>query len=159
MSSGPSGFDPSAFPKVDQRLYLPQEWTTDKKRCCKAGVPKLRQRHCTRHALCLEMLRQHGPQLEIVKRRVVARTFKRQAGHDEVLIVIRYKDRDDQQVVKTDYYLSNAAPETSLVEFARVAQTEHRIEECLQRAKSEAGLARTTRFATGSVGNIIKRSR
>ena len=48
---------------VDQRLYLPQEWTTDKKRCRKAGVPKSRQRHRTRHALCLEMLRQRGPQL------------------------------------------------------------------------------------------------
>ena len=31
--------------------------------------------------------------------------------------------------------------ETSLGEFARVAKAEHRIEECLQRSKSEAGLA------------------
>lgn len=215
---------------VDQRLYLPKEWTTDKKRCRKAGVPKSRQRHFTRHALCLEMLRQRGPQLphawiagddergrpdafrrdlhemqeryllavpsntlirdleveapassgagrprqrpwqrvdrwlatlpeaawtrievrdgskgpltiEIVKRRVVARAPKRQAGHEEVLVVIRYKDRDNQQVVKTDDDLSNATPETPLAEFARVAKAEHRIEECLQRAKSEAGLA------------------
>ena len=71
----------------------------------------------------------------------MARAPKRQAGHDEVLVVIRYKDRDDQRVVKTDYYLSNAAAETPLTEFARVAKAEHRIEECLQRAKSEAGLA------------------
>jgi SRSO17 transposase len=215
---------------VDQRLSLPQEWTNDKKRCRKAGVPKSRQRHRTRHALCLEMLRQRGPQLpqawiagddemgrpdafrrdlhemqeryllavpsntlirdlevepptssgrgrprqrpwqrvdrwlatlpesawtrievrdgsqgpltiEIVKRRVVARAPKRQAGHEEVLVVIRDKDRDDQQVVKTDDDLSNATPETPLAEFARVAKAEHRIEECLQRAKSEAGLA------------------
>jgi SRSO17 transposase len=83
-----------------------------------------------------------GPLIvEVVKRRVVARTDKRQAGHDEVLVVIRYKDRDDRRVVKTDYYLSNAHAETTLAEFARVAKAEHRIEECIQRAKSEAGLA------------------
>ena len=56
-------------------------------------------------------------------------------------MVIRYRDRDQAQVVKVDYYLSNAAPETPLGEFARVAKAEHRIEECLQRSKSEAGLA------------------
>jgi len=58
-----------------------------------------------------------------------------------LLVVIRYRDRDNQQVVKVDYYLSNAVPETPLWEFARVAKAEHRIEECLQRSKSEAGLA------------------
>jgi SRSO17 transposase len=83
-----------------------------------------------------------GPLIvEVVKRRVVARTDKRQVGHDEVLVVIRYKDRDDTRIVKTDYYLSNACPETTLAEFARVAKAEHRIEECIRRAKSEAGLA------------------
>jgi SRSO17 transposase len=44
-------------------------------------------------------------------------------------------------VVKTDYYLSNATAETELAEFARVAKAEHRIEECIERGKSEAGLA------------------
>ncbi len=83
-----------------------------------------------------------GPLLiEVIKRRVVARTDKRQEGHEEVLVVIRYRDRDDRKVVKTDYYLSNASGETELAEFARVAKAEHRIEECIQRAKSEAGLA------------------
>ena len=43
--------------------------------------------------------------------------------------------------MKHDYYLSNAAPETLPGLLARVAKAEHRIEECLQRAKSEAGLA------------------
>lgn len=79
--------------------------------------------------------------VEAVKRRVVARDDKRREGHEEVLVVIRYKDRDDQSVVKTDYYLSNAKFETELAEFTRVAKAEHRIEECIQRAKSEAGLA------------------
>lgn len=82
-----------------------------------------------------------GPLLvEILKRRVAAHTDKRQQAPDEVLVVIRYKDRDNQRVVKTDYYLSNAAAETPLPEFARVAKAEHRIEECIQRSKSEAGL-------------------
>jgi SRSO17 transposase len=79
--------------------------------------------------------------VEVVKRRVVSRTHRRQQGDEELLVVMRYRDRDNQQVVKVDYYLSNAAPETLLWEFARVAKAAHRIEECLQRSKSEAGLA------------------
>lgn len=214
---------------VDTRLYLPKEWTKDKARMKKAGVPK-GTKYRTRHELALEMLDQHGANLphrwitgddemgrpywfrrdlqqrgeqyllavpsntlvrdlevepptrkgngrppsrpwarvdkwlaaqpvtawttldvrdgakgplivEILKRCVAARTDKRQQAPDEVLVVIRYKDRDEQRVVKTDYYLSNAAPETALAEFARVAKAEHRIEECIQRCKSEAGLA------------------
>ena len=78
---------------------------------------------------------------DVVKRRVVSRTHRRQQGHEEMVVVMRYRDRDNQQVVKVDYYLSNAAPETPLWQFARVAKAEHRIEECLQRSKSEAGLA------------------
>jgi len=79
--------------------------------------------------------------VEGVKRRVVSRTHRRQQGHEEMLVVMRYRDRDNQQVVKVDYYLSNAAPETPLWQFARVAKAEHRIEDCIQRSKSEAGLA------------------
>jgi SRSO17 transposase len=213
---------------VDTRLYLPKEWTKDKQRMQKAGVPK-DVRFRTRHQLCLEMLQEHGGQLphrwiagddemgrpyafrrqldglgeryllavpcnttirdleseepaysghgrrprrpwqrvdafvaslpneawtkidvrdgskgplivEIVKRRVVGRNHRRQQGHEEVLAAIRYRDRDDQRIVKMDYYLSNGSPDTALDEFARVAKAEHRIEECLQRAKSEAGL-------------------
>jgi len=214
---------------VDTRLYLPKEWTTDRKRCEKAGVPK-GTRYRTRHQLCLEMLKAHGQVLphswiagddemgrpywfrrrldrlderyllavpsntlirdlevdpppysgrgrqpkrpwtrvdnwtaasseevwtqidvrdgakgplvvEATKRRVVARTAKRQEGHEEVLVVIRYRDRDNDEVVQTDYYLSNAKAETELAEFTRAAKAEHRIEECIQRGKSEAGLA------------------
>jgi SRSO17 transposase len=214
---------------VDMRLYLPKEWTKDRKRRRKAGIPK-DIRYRTRHQLCLDMLASHGGKLphtwicgddemgrpywfrrrlhklneryllavpsntlirdmeveppiysgrgrhpkrpwtrvdkwvasladdawktvdvrdgakgpltvQIVKRSVMGRTDKRQEGHEEVLIVIRYKDRDDQRVVKTDYYLSNASLEVDLTEFARAAKAEHRIEECIQRSKSEAGLA------------------
>jgi SRSO17 transposase len=215
---------------VDMRLYLPQEWTQDQARCAKAGVPKDRRRHHTRHQLCLEMLARHGKKLphgwlagddelgrpyafrrrldrlqeryllavpsntlirdleappppssghgprpkrpwrrvdawaasrdaedwtainvrdgakgplvvEAIQRRVVARTHRRQEGHQEMLVIVRYRDRDNTAVVKTDYYLSNASPDTALEEFTRVAKAEHRIEECLRRAKSEAGLA------------------
>ena len=214
---------------VDMRLYLPREWTKDRQRRKKAGIPTT-VHHRTRHRLCLDMLERHGDRLphawicgddemgrpywfrrrlcklneryllavpsntlirdleaeppkysgrgrpparpwtrvdkwvaaiadddwstvdvrdgekgpllvEIVKRPVVGRTDKRQEGHEEVLVVIRYKDRDDQRVVKTDYYLSNAGVDTQLAEFARAAKAEHRIEECIQRSKSEAGLA------------------
>jgi len=214
---------------VDMRLYLSKEWTKDKQRREKAGVPK-EVRFRTRHQQCLEMLDQHGNKLphswiagddelghpymfrrrldrrgeryllavpsnttardleteppayggsgrppkrpwqrvdqwanslpkgawtkvdvrdgskgplviEIAKRRVVGRNHRRQEGHPEVLVVIRYRDRENRRVVKTDYYLSNASADVELAEFARVAKAEHRIEECIQRAKSEAGLA------------------
>lgn len=84
-----------------------------------------------------------GPLIvEILKRRVRTRNEKRQESpDDEMLVVIRYRDRDEQTVTKIDYYLSNADPATALAEFARAAKAEHRIEECLHRAKSEAGLA------------------
>ena len=83
-----------------------------------------------------------GPRVvETVKRRVVSRTHRRQHGDEEILVVIRDRDRDNQQVVKVDDSLSNAVPETPLWECARVAKAEHRIEECLQRSKSDTGLA------------------
>jgi len=215
---------------VDTRLYLPKEWTKDKTRLDKAGVPNASRGYRTRHQLALEMLAENGACLphrwiagddemgrpywfrrrlaaleeryllavpsntamrdleveppeyhgrgrrpkrpwqsvaawsqwladeawrridvrdgskgplvvEAVKRRVVSRTHRRQQGDEEMLVVIRYRDRDQEQVVKVDYYLSNAPPETPLWEFVRVAKAEHRIEECLQRSKSEAGLA------------------
>lgn len=83
-----------------------------------------------------------GPLIvEVAKRRVVARTEKRQEGHEETLVVICFRDRDNRRVLQTDYYLSNASADTEKAEFARVAKAEHRVEECIQRAKSEAGLA------------------
>jgi SRSO17 transposase len=79
--------------------------------------------------------------VEAVKRRVVSRTHRRQPGEEETLVVIRSRDRDQPEVVKGDYDLSNAVPETPLGACARVAKAEHRMEACLQRSKSEAGLA------------------
>lgn len=77
--------------------------------------------------------------IELVACRVQAKTDRRCVGPEEVLVVTR--TRDEQGVLKHDYYLSDAAADTPLEEFARVAKAEHRIEECLQRGKSEAGLA------------------
>jgi SRSO17 transposase len=212
---------------VDMRLYLPEEWTKDRKRCKTAGVPRKEIRLRTRHELALEMLDSKGqvlphawiagddemgrpahfrreladrseryllavpsnttirdleaeppaysgrgrpPQpafqqvrawcdslpdsawtrlevrdtekgpleVEIVKRRVLAK-LDGKIGPEETLVVIR--SLDEERKVKTDYHLSNAPTETPLAEFARVANAEHRIEECIKRAKSEAGMA------------------
>jgi hypothetical protein len=51
-----------------------------------------------------------------------------------------YFDAVARRFAKPQYHLSNAAPGTPLVEFARVAKASHWIEECLKRSKSEAGL-------------------
>jgi len=215
---------------VDTRLYLPKEWTQDKARLDKAGVPKTQRGYRSRHQLALEMWSETGSQLphgwvagddemgrpywfrhrlaslgeryllavpgntlirdlssptpassgrgrrpkrpwqrldhwsatvpaqrwkplevrdgskgplrvEITKCPVVARTPQRQEGHREVAVVIRYRDRDPHEVVNIDFYLCHASDQTPLLELARVAKAAHRIEECLQRSKSEAGLA------------------
>lgn len=81
-----------------------------------------------------------GPLIvQAVKRRVSAKTDRRRAGPEEVLIVFRERQADD--TFKHDYSLSNGSAETPLPEFARVFKAEHRIEQCLQRAKGEAGLS------------------
>jgi SRSO17 transposase len=210
---------------VDMRLYVPREWTQDRRRRKICGIPK-ELRYQTRHELVLEMLKNKGRLLphawvagddemgrpawfrrelgrlgerymlavpsnttirdldaevplyngsgrppkqafqqlrvwcaslpkdawtrwevrdaekgplvvEMVKRRVVAK-IDRKVGDEETLVVIR---TSDDGALKHDYYLSNAPVTTSHGEFARVAKAEHRIEECLQRGKSEAGLA------------------
>jgi len=212
---------------VDVRVYLNKEWAKDRQRRKKCSVPRA-IRFCTRHALCLEMLAEHGKTLphswiagddemgrssafrrdlralkeryllavpsntlvrdleaeppqyagrgrrpevpfmrvdrwrealpenawktievrngargpivvQVVKTRVRAKTDRRRVGPEEVLVVLREVQGDG--TMKHDYYLSNASFETTLDEFARVAKAEHRIEECLERAKSEASLA------------------
>ena len=205
---------------VDTRLYLPKEWTKDRARCRRAGVPK-GVRFRTRHELALEMLREHesvlphawvtgddemgrnsgfreqlramnqqyllavpsntlvrefdavppphgessqpfqrvdrwvktvknwtrieirpgekGPLVvEAVKTRLQAKLGRRN-GPEETLVVFR--ERQGRKTIKHDYCLSNAPFDTPLREFARVLNAEHRVEECLRRAKGEAGLA------------------
>src|SRR5262245_190895 len=45
--------------------------------------------------------------VDLVKRRVVSRTHRRQQGAEEMVVVGRSRDRDHQQVVPVDSYLSN----------------------------------------------------
>ena len=81
-----------------------------------------------------------GPlSLEIVTCRVVAKTEKRRVGAPELLILTRTKQEGG--TFKQDSYLSNAPADTPLEELARVVKAEHEIEECLERAKNESGLA------------------
>jgi SRSO17 transposase len=218
---------PKEHALVDVRLYLPEEWATDKKRRKKCGVPR-EARFRTRHALALEMLDEHtavlphawvagddemgrssafrrelrerneryllavpsntlvrdlhaeppayagrgrrpavpfvradrwcaslpaeawttievrdGTQGPLVAEGVItpiqAKTDQRRTGPEEVLVILRERQADG--TMKHDYYLANAPAETPLAEFARVAKAEHRIEECLQRAKSDASMA------------------
>jgi len=83
---------------------------------------------------------ERGPQfVELVTTRVVARTDRGRIGPEELLVVIR--GLDEEGATKHDYYLSDAAPETLPGVLARVAKAEHRVERCLQRGKSEVGLA------------------
>jgi len=81
-----------------------------------------------------------GPvQVQAVWTLVQARTEGRASDVAEVLVVFR--ERQGDGAWKHDYLLSNAALTTPLAEYARVFKAEHRVEECLQRAKGEAGLA------------------
>jgi SRSO17 transposase len=48
---------------VDMRLYLPKEWTTDKARLDKAGVPNAHRGYRSRHQLALDMLQASGTRL------------------------------------------------------------------------------------------------
>jgi SRSO17 transposase len=83
---------------------------------------------------------ERGPKVvELVATRVVARTDRGRIGPEELLVVIRR--RDDAGVTEHDYYLSNAPPDSPPGVLARVARAGHRVEECLQRSKGEAGLA------------------
>ena len=209
---------------VDARLYLPEEWTKDKKRCRRAGIPQGIMFR-TRHELSLEMLREHravlphawvtgddemgrnggfrdelrgmneqyllavpsntlvrdldatppshggsgappkvsfqradgwmktarnwtrievrpgekGPLVvEAVKVRVQTKRGRRN-GPEETMVIFR--ERQGRKTIKHDYTLSDAPFDTPLREFARVLNAEHRIEECLRRAKGESGLA------------------
>src|SRR6185312_1541819 len=76
--------------------------------------------------------------VDVVKRRVLARTPTGGTGPEELLLIARARRSDG--TFKHDYYLSNAPSEVPLKELARVAKAAHRIEECFERAKGEAGL-------------------
>jgi SRSO17 transposase len=70
---------------------------------------------------------------------VQARTEGRPSDVVETLVVFREQQADGTW--QHDYLLSNAALTTAVGTFAVVFKAQHRIEDCLRRAKSEAGLA------------------
>ena len=76
--------------------------------------------------------------VDVVKRRVRARTPTGGTGPEEVLFMTREGQSNGK--FKQDYYLSNAEIGVELRELARVAKAEHRVEDCFERGKSEAGL-------------------
>ena len=49
---------PLGLTLVDERLYLPESWTSDKDRCQAAGVPEERRSYRPKTGLALEMLEQ-----------------------------------------------------------------------------------------------------
>ena len=213
----------------DGVLYLPEEWTKNKTRMKKAGIPNHKQKYRTRHQMCLELLNEHGQSLphqwitgddelgrpiefrrelqrlgeqyllavpcntkfvdleteqpdesetdrkksqravrvdqwaaaqpdaawqridvrdgekgplvvELLKRRVEPGHRSAAKVSVETLVVIRYRDRDEG-IAKQDYYMSNADIKTSPEEFGRVSKAAHRVEECFDRGKGEAGMA------------------
>jgi SRSO17 transposase len=70
---------------------------------------------------------------------VQARTEGKPSEVAEVLVVFRERQADGSW--EHDYLLSNAWVNTPLGEYARVFRAQHRVEECLRRAKGQAGLA------------------
>lgn len=83
---------------------------------------------------------EQGPvTVQMVRTLVQARTEGRVADAAEFLVVFR--ERQGDGTWKHDYLLANAPWDTPPAEFARVFKAQHRIEECFQRAKGEAGLA------------------
>jgi SRSO17 transposase len=83
---------------------------------------------------------ERGPVVvQAVRALVQARTEGQPTDVAEILVVFRERQADG--TCKHDYLLSNACLTTPLAEYARVFKAQHRIEECLKRAKGEAGLA------------------
>ena len=70
---------------------------------------------------------------------VQAKSEGKVADVAESLVVFRERQSDGNY--KHDYLLSDAVLRDPLAEFARVFKAQHRIEECLERAKGQAGLA------------------
>jgi SRSO17 transposase len=74
----------------------------------------------------------------IVTQQVVT-MLEEKIGDEELLVIVRWTDED--RTLRHDYHFSNAPADTPLEEFARVARAEHRIEQCFERGKTDAGMA------------------
>jgi SRSO17 transposase len=76
--------------------------------------------------------------MDLVVTRVLAITERTHDDAVETLVVTR---REEQGGVVLDYWLSSAPGSTPCASFARAANQRQAIEQCLQFAKGEAGLA------------------
>ncbi len=74
-----------------------------------------------------------------VHTRVQVLSERRRRELEEILVATREVQADG--TIKHDYYFGFAPPQTPLREFVHAAKMEHRVEDCLQRAKGQAGLA------------------
>jgi len=74
------------------------------------------------------------------KRGTVRQKKRSRCATAEELLVIT-PSLDENGKMKYAYHLSNTHPDTPLEELAHVVKAEHRIEDCIKRAKSEAGLS------------------
>jgi SRSO17 transposase len=82
-----------------------------------------------------------GPlRIGLVTCRVLAKTEQGQHEPVEELLIVTRRPEGNGSVTY-DYHLSSAPVDTPLEELARVVKAEHRIEDCLKRAKSQAGLS------------------
>jgi SRSO17 transposase len=81
-----------------------------------------------------------GPLVVQVARGLVQALAERRPS-DTAELAVAVRERQPDGTWKRDYLLSNAPLGTSREEFARVFKARNRVEECLKRAKGEAGLA------------------
>ena len=77
--------------------------------------------------------------VQVARGPVQALAERRPSDAEELAVAVR--ERQPDGTYKPDYLLSNAPPDTPPAELARVFKARNRIEECLKRAKGEAGLA------------------
>jgi len=81
-----------------------------------------------------------GPLVVQGTRTLVQTRYQRRVS-DAVEWLVVFREQQSDGTWKHDYLLAEAPLTTSLAEFARVFKAEHQIEDCLKRAKREAGLA------------------
>jgi len=73
--------------------------------------------------------------------------YRRERGANQIRLSdvaelpVAFRERQGDGAWKHGYLLSNAPLGTPVAEFAREFEAHHRVEECLKRAKGEAGLA------------------
>jgi SRSO17 transposase len=102
---------------------------------CRADAWAARQPQQRWQCLTIRSGEQGPLEVEAIERRVQTRDPKHRLGPQERLVVIR-----NPQSGHTDYCLSDAGPEISLLQVVQAHGQRHRVEEALQEGKQEVGL-------------------